>query len=131
MVEPGQVEDAMDSLGIRTGASPTPTQIRALGEMLRSPYILLGSVLESGRVNTGGADVPTAGATLRVIEAATGRVPWAGVHFRTGEDRETVFAWGRVRVLERLVMDLATEMLGDFRDAGSRYARRARPEGSR
>jgi hypothetical protein len=68
------------------------------------------------------------GATVRLIQPATGRVLWAGVDFRTGEDGETVFGWGRVRSAERLVTVLADGMLGDFREAGARYAKRLQTE---
>jgi hypothetical protein len=130
MVEPGRVDEMMDSLSIRSGGSLTPAQIQALADSLRAPYVLMGSVLESGKLSTGSGDVPAVGATLRLVEAATGRVVWAGVHFRTGEDRETVFGWGRQLSLERLVSDLATDMLRDFRQAGALFARRSRVEGT-
>ncbi len=131
MAEPGQVDEAMDSLGIRSGGSLTPAQVRELGEALRAPYLLMGSVLESGRLRSGDLDVPAVGGTLRLVEAASGRVLWAGVHFRSGEDHETLFGWGRVMSTERLVSLLAQDMLGDFRVAGARRAPGPRKEGSR
>ncbi len=131
MVEPGRVEVMMDSLGIRPGGSPTPMEMRALSDSLRASYLILGSVLESGSIQTASGDVPAQGATLRLVEAATGRVLWAAVHFRSGEDRETVFGWGRETSSNRLVSALASDMLRDFRAAGATYARRNRPEGRR
>ncbi len=123
MVDPTLVESAMDSLGIRSAGSMTPADQRALADTLHAPYLFVGSVLESGTIQTGAATVPAVGATLRLVEAATGRVLWAGVHFRSGEDRETVFGWGRVMSPERLVSELAADMLKDFREAGAREAR--------
>jgi hypothetical protein len=131
MVDPARVEEAMDSLEIRSAGSLTPAQARALADTMGAPYLLLGSVLESGRVQTGTADLPSVGATLRLVQASTGRVLWAGVHFRTGEDRETVFGWGQERNADRLVSYLASDMLRDFREAGRTYARRSRSEGAR
>ena len=131
MVDPTRVEEAMDSLNIRSAGSLTPAQARVLADSLHAPYLLLGSVLESGRIQTGTADLPSVGATLRVLEASTGRVLWAGVHFRTGEDRETVFGWGQERDADRLVSSLASDMLRDFREAGAAYARRTRAEGTK
>jgi len=118
MADPAQVEAAMDSLGIRSAYSMTPSGQRALADTLRAPYLMIGSVLESGTVQGGSGPVPAVGATLRLIEVATGKVCWAGVHFRSGEDRETLFGWGRVTSTERLISELATDMLRDFRDAG-------------
>ncbi len=127
LVEPARVEAAMDSLGIRSATGITPGGLRALADTLHVSWLLLGSVLESGTIQTGGGLVPAVGATLRVVDPVSGRVPWAGVHFRSGADRETVFGWGRVMSTERLVSELATDMLKDFRDAGAR-ARATRTE---
>ena len=128
MVDPAEVDAAMDSLRIRATGSMTIGQLRVMADTLHVAYILLGSVLESGTVETPDGPVPSVGATLRVVEAATGRVWWAGVHFRSGEDRETVFGWGRVRSPERLTVELAQDMLQDFRQAGARLARLAPTE---
>jgi TolB-like protein len=123
MVDPARVEVVIDSLALRGPGSLTPDQMRTLGDSLRAPYLLVGSVLESARVSAGVGDVPTVGATLRLIEGATGRVLWAGVHFRSGDDHEKVFGWGRVHSTERLISELATEMLEDFRTAAAQRKR--------
>jgi TolB-like protein len=123
MIDPARVDEAMDVLALRSSGSLTPEQMRALGDTLHVPYLLLGSVLESGKFQSGGMDLPSEGATLRLVEAATGRVVWAGVHFRSGEDHESLFGWGRVRSAEKLISTMAGEMLGDFREAGERNRR--------
>lgn len=128
MVDPTRVDAAMDSLRIRATGSMTIHQVRAMADTLHAPYLLLGSVLECGTIKTPDGDVPSVGATLRMVEAATGRVMWAGVLFKSGEDKETLFGWGRVKSIERLVMSLAQDMLSDFRDAGVRFARRTQTE---
>ncbi len=128
MVDPAQVEAAMESLGIRATGSMTSAEVRAMADTLHASYLLLGSVLESGSVQTPNGPVPSVGAALRLVQAASGRVPWAGVHFRSGEDRETVFGWGRVVSTERLISELAADMLRDFREAGVRDARVPRTE---
>jgi TolB-like protein len=119
MVEPGQVDAVLDSLRLRAaGGSLTLEDLKRVSAALHAPCLLLGSVLESGTVRTGDADVPSAGAALRLVDARTGNVLWAGVHFRTGEDRETVFGWGRETDAARLIATLADDMLADFRRAG-------------
>jgi TolB-like protein len=131
MVDPTRVEQAMDSLGIRSTASMTPGQVKTMADTLGVPYLLLGSVLESDTFQNDNNAIPSVGATLRLVEASSGRVLWAGVHFRSGEDRETVFGWGRVKSIERLISELASEMLRDFRDAGARHARASEQGGKR
>jgi TolB-like protein len=131
MAEPGRVDLALDETGIRGTGTLTPAQVKALADTLRVPYVLLGSVLESGQVPAQEGTVPAVGATLRLVEAGTGRVLWAGVHFREGSDNETVFGWGRELSQERLVFELAHDMLGDFREAGAKAARRSATEAKR
>ena len=112
--EAGVVEDAMDSLGIRNGGSLRRDQVKALGERLHVEYLLTGTLLESGTVRTGDGEVPSVGAALKLIEVATTRAVWAQVKFRTGEDRETVFGWGREKNPQILAGSLAREMIADF-----------------
>jgi len=120
VVDPVQVDAAMDSLRIRATGSMTISQLRAMADTLHAPYMMLGSVLESGIVKDPDGDIPSVGASVRLVEASTGRVAWAGVQFMTGGDHETVFGWGRVRSAETLVMRLAREMLDDFTEHGKR-----------
>jgi len=112
--EAGIVEDAMDTLGIRNGGSLRADQVRALGERLHVEYLLTGTLLESGMVKSGDGEVPAVGAALKLIEVATVRAVWAQVKFRTGEDRETVFGWGRERNPQILAGSLAHEMISEF-----------------
>ncbi len=131
MVDPVQVESAMDSLGIRSATAMTPLGLRTLADTLHARYVLLGSVLESGAIQGAGGPVPAVGAALRLVEPASGRVAWAAAHFRSGEDRETVFGWGREMSTEKLISVLAVDMLRDFREAGARRARTLRTERAR
>jgi len=114
VTESGVVEEVMDSLSIRNGGSLTRDQVRVLGERLHVSHLLTGTLLESGRVKTGDGEVPAVGAALKLVEVATTRAVWAEVRFRTGEDRETIFGWGRERDPQILAGTLAREMIGDF-----------------
>lgn len=112
--ETGIVEAAMDTLGIRNGGSLRAEQVKALADRLRVEYLLTGTLLESGTVKTGDGQVPAVGAALKLIEVATNRAVWAQVKFRTGEDRETIFGWGRERNPQILAGSLAHEMIADL-----------------
>lgn len=124
MVEPGQVDEMLDRLGIRNTGSLSNEQLRLLGDSLRVRYVFLGSVLEAGSVKTWDGDIPSAGASLRMVETATARVVWADLEVRTGDDQETVFGWGREQSAEKLVAKLAQRMLVQFTDAGAERRRR-------
>jgi TolB-like protein len=114
VVESGVVEGVMDSLSLRDGGSLTRSQIRSLGERLSATHLLTGTLLESDRVKTGDGEVPAVGAVLKLVEVSTARAVWAEARFHTGEDRETVFGWGRERNPQMVAGTLASEMIRDF-----------------
>jgi TolB-like protein len=118
LVEPGQVESALDSLGVRSTGGLAGEPLRALAGRLGASHVLLGSVIESGRLRTPEGDVPSVGVALRLLDASSGRVLWAASRVRTGDDRESLFGWGRERDPERLSASLAAEMLRGFRGNG-------------
>jgi hypothetical protein len=72
-------------------------------------------VIESGVSRTPEGDVPAVAVVLRLIEVASGRVEWADLRVRTGDDRERVFGWGRELNRDRLASALATDILQSFR----------------
>lgn len=129
VVDLGHVETTLEALRIRATAAPSREQLAALGESLQVRYVLLGSVLEAGTIRTVDGDVPSAGATLRLVDVTNARVVWANAHVVTGDDRETFFGWGRERSAERLLTHLADDMLRPFREAGDTWRQRAAASG--
>ena len=110
-VETGVVAAALESLNIRSVAGLSTEQIKAIGERLAVPRLLVGSVLESGNVHTNDGELPSVGVTLKLLDVSDGRVVWTRMGFKTGEDKETVFGWGRERSAPRLAASLAVEMV--------------------
>jgi len=125
IVDLGEVESMTEALRIRTTASPSRDQMAALGESLHVRYVVLGSVLEAGKLRTADGETPTAGVSLRLVDVTDARVVWADVRVKTGDDKETIFGWGRERSAERLVTTLADEMFRPFRQAGDAWRKRA------
>lgn len=117
LIEPGRVESALDTLGIRSTGALTPADARRLAASLGAKWLLIGSVLELGTARTPEGEVPSAAATLRMIEPDSAKVLWAGSAFRTGEDREMVFGFGREVQSERLQAAVAAELVKPFRTA--------------
>lgn len=124
VLEQGLVDDALDRLSIRSPRSMTADEMRRLGDTLRVTHLLFGNVLEAGEVRSEDGSVPSVAAALRLVDIRTGRIVWACHHSRTGEDRETVFQWGRERSRDKLIASLAVEMLDDLRKSGARGAAR-------
>ena len=125
VVDLGNVNAVLDSLHIRATGSPTADQVRALGGALGVRYVFVGNVLENTKIQTPEGEVPSIGLSLRMVEVPSGRVAWAGMHFRTGDDRETIFGWGRIRSADRLGVDVASELLEEFRKVGRETRERA------
>ena len=124
VVDVGQTEAMVEALQIRATASPTREQLAAIGDSLQVRYALLGSVLEAQTLRTPDGDTPTAGASLRLVETSTAKIVWAAVRVKTGDEKETVFGWGREESAEKLLTKLAEEMLRPFRDAGEAWRKR-------
>jgi TolB-like protein len=120
VVEPGLVSDAVERLQIRTTVAMTRAEMKALADSVPCTHLLFGTVLDAGTVRTADGDLPSVAATLRLVEASTGRVVWACEHSRTGEDSETMFGWGRERSRDRLLSQLAAEMISELTKAAER-----------
>jgi hypothetical protein len=114
LVEPGEVARVLEDLRIRPTGSLTRAQVTELGDSLDVAYVMLGTVLESGTARTPDGDVPSVAVVLRLVEVSSGRIVWARFGGRTGDDREKVFGWGRVRSRERLAASVAAELFRDL-----------------
>ncbi|MBI5836551.1 MAG: hypothetical protein HZB25_04840 [Candidatus Eisenbacteria bacterium] len=114
-VEPGEVEAALSELGIRGTGAVSHAQARELAGKLKVRYLLLGSVLEQGTVRRSDMELPAVGVALKLLDADSSRVAWASMGFRTGEDRETVFGWGREMDVQRLSAGLAASLVEELR----------------
>lgn len=124
VIEPGAVDAVLDTLGIRNPASLTGAQLRAAADTLRATQVLMGSVLESGVVRGEDGELPAVGASIRLVDAASGTVLWTGLKFRSGDDHETLFGWGRERSAERLASKLARDLIDEMARAAPTIARR-------
>jgi hypothetical protein len=60
--------------------------------------------------------------SLKLSEADSGRVIWTRVKFRSGEDHETLFGWGRVNSPQKLTAALAEDMLKSLPRISADYA---------
>ena len=120
-VEPGDIQGAMAEARVRTTGLLTSEQAVQLAGRLRARYLLAGTILECGRVRTPEGEVPSVGIALRLLMGDSAQVVWTAMKVRTGDDRETIFGWGREPSLERLAERTVAEMFESFRlPAGSR-----------
>jgi len=115
LVEPGAVDAVLSELRVRSSGMVTREDAAGIANRLGAAYLMLGTILESGPVRTPDGEVPAVGLALRLVSGDGARVLWSGLKVRTGEDRETVFGWGRERSLERVAERAAAGALADFR----------------
>jgi TolB-like protein len=118
LVEPGKVDAVLTELRIRTPGMLTGEDAASISSRLGAGYLLLGTILESGTVRTPDGEIPAVGIALRLVSGDSAKVLWSGLKIRTGEDRETIFGWGRERSLERIAERTAAGVLEDFHIPG-------------
>lgn len=111
VVDVGEVDAAIGELRIRNAGSLTREQVQKVATRLKVRWIVAGTLLECGSIHTPDGDVPSFGMTLRVLDGKSGDVVWADLRARTGEDRETIFGWGRESSLDRLAETTARELV--------------------
>lgn len=119
LIDAGETERLVNVMRLRDTGSPNSAQVRALRDSTHARYVMAGSVLEAGSVHTPEGDVPSIGVSLRLIDTESMRAVWADSRFLTGQDRETVFGWGREVNVSRLTSRLAVEMFEPFRMRGA------------
>jgi TolB-like protein len=127
VVDPGSLSEAVERLQIRTTVAMTRAEMKSLADSLPCTHLLFGTVLDAGTVRVADGDLPSVAATLRLVEASTGRIVWACEHSRTGEDNETLFGWGREHSRDRLLSKLAVEMITEFRRSATSRRHSAAP----
>lgn len=111
LVEAPEMDGALEELRIRAAGAIPREQLIELGKKLGARYFLTGAVLENGVVRTGDGDVPSIGLSVELIEASDGHVAWRRMKFRTGDDHETLFGWGRVTSAQKLTADLMGDLI--------------------
>lgn len=111
LIEAPEMDGALEELRIRASGAIPREQLIELGRKLGARYFLTGAVLENGVVRTGDGDVPSIGLSVELIEASDGHVAWRRMKFRTGDDHETLFGWGRVTSAQKLTADLMGDLI--------------------
>lgn len=111
VVDPGEMEAALSDARVRSSLAMTREQMQKLTKRTGARWLMAGTIVECGLVRTPDGEVPTLALALRLLDGETGRVRWTELRTRSGEDRETVFGWGRVTNLERLAQGTARELI--------------------
>jgi hypothetical protein len=115
VAETGEVDRAMAEARIRSASSVTREQLQGFAASVGARWLIAGTVIECGTVRTPDGEVPSLSLALRMIDGRTGRTVWTEMRAHSGEDRETVFGWGRETSLEQLADRTVRELIDAIR----------------
>lgn len=79
VVEPGEVQAALDRMGARI-TTPSTEQVISLGETLGVQAVLVGSVTQSETLRSGAVAMPVVTVDVHMVETETGAAVWAATH---------------------------------------------------
>jgi TolB-like protein len=111
VAEPGRVKKAVMEKRIRTTRDMDVEAVKWLGENLEVDLIMAGSVLDFSVEESAGKKVPMVTVISRLVQADCGATVWAAYQSRQGDDKETLFGWGRIDSLSELAHLAASGML--------------------
>jgi TolB-like protein len=111
VAEPGRVKKAVMEKRIRTTRDMDIEAVKWLGESLEVDLILAGSVLDFSVEESANKKVPMVTVISRLVQADSGVTIWAAYQSKQGEDKESIFGWGRITSLSRLAHLAVSEML--------------------
>jgi len=111
VVDMGRVEEALAGEPWIQADRLPPDLVDSLGTELGVQGLVVGSVLAYGMRD---GNVPQVSLSLRLLQVPGGRVIWTAVHSRDGEDRESIFGFGRVESLQNLAAETVKEAVSTF-----------------
>lgn len=79
VVEPGEVQAALDRMGSRI-TTPSTEQVISLGETLGVQAVIVGSVTQSETIRSGTVGTPVVTLDVHMLETETGAAVWAATH---------------------------------------------------
>jgi polysaccharide biosynthesis protein PelC len=84
VVEPGEVQAALDRARRSADGSLSTEQVIALGRSLEVQALVLGTVTDSEILRNGSVSMPVVTLDLRMVETETGSAVWAATHTEKG-----------------------------------------------
>ncbi len=106
---PGEVNNAMNELGIKSVSSLTTEQIRALANALKVEAFILGSVEEYGVAMVGNVSAPQVTISLMMADAGTGSIVWSITQTRGGASFMARHFGARHETISETVLHLVRE----------------------
>lgn len=116
VVEPGRVKKAVMEKRIRTTRDMDIEAVKWLGESLEADLILAGSLLDFSTQESANKKVPMVTVIARLVKADSGVTVWAAYQSRQGDDKESLFGWGRITSLSELARLAVSEMLQSLQE---------------
>ncbi|MBI5576049.1 MAG: hypothetical protein HY896_06755 [Deltaproteobacteria bacterium] len=118
VLDPGEVNAMLSKERVRLATSIPRETLVALGRGLGVDLFMMGTVhdfdMQIATGAGGSGQIPVVSMSLRILDASTGDIVWAGNASRRGSDRETVFGIGRIHSINNLAEETAAEMARAF-----------------
>jgi TolB-like protein len=115
IVDPGRVDQLMIDMRLRVPERLPLETLREVGQELEVRYVMLGAVNEYGFLRESGEEVPHVSISLRIVSCEDGAIAWAASHSRRGDERETVFGWGKTGTVEQMAAETVEEITKSLR----------------
>jgi hypothetical protein len=112
VVQPADLRAGIVALGFRAPSQMSPEQLRKLGDALGTALFVRGAIFRYGH-SEDGADVEL---YLSLVDVATGRIVWSGLHRRTGQEYQGLLQFGALREPISLADRTVAELLDAFRN---------------
>lgn len=80
VIEPGQVNRALNQLNIQSVTALSVDDLKKLGASLGVQALFLGSLDVYDRISLGGGSFPEITISLRAVDPATGTIVWSATH---------------------------------------------------
>lgn len=114
IVEPAELRRALIEQGLRSFLELGPSELRALGHRVGTPYFLQGTVYVFREVSPFNERVvPHVELQLSLIDAENYRVLWTTQHGRSGDAYEGAFEQGRITNAVELLAQVIAEVVDD------------------
>lgn len=118
VVDPGEVSAMLSKERVRLATSVPRETLISVGRGLGVDLFMMGTVhdfdMQLATGAGGSGQIPVVSMSLRILDASTGDIVWAGNASRRGSDRETVFGIGRIHSINNLAEETAAEMARAF-----------------
>ena len=111
VLPPGEVARGISRLSIRSPEAPTPEELTQLADIVKADVIVTGTVTEYGELRSGSSAGGVVSASVKMIEAQSGKVVWSASASEGGVSLADRMFGGGGRPMDEVTRRTVTELL--------------------